>query len=113
MGLSERRVLLLILEDSHFWGASARSGGEPVGDSSAQAPNLRSVAEHMATRGYDGYFVARRSVIPFSGPDMRWWHSVYEVCADLGALIYRGSAGWCWLNVAFVLRDSWANEEIV
>lgn len=37
---------------------------------------------------------------------MEWWHDVYEVCAKIKDRIYRGMAGWCWLNVVFLLRGS-------
>ncbi|CAE7643058.1 unnamed protein product, partial [Symbiodinium necroappetens] len=92
--LVERRVLCVVLEYSHFWaGASTHI-------------TLKGLARWMSERGYDGYLVGSPHLIPVSGVDMQWWHDLYEVCAAPDSRIYRGLAGWCWLNVAFVLRGS-------
>merc|ERR1711957_443345 len=89
--LQQQRVGAVVLEYSHFWGNS---------------PSLRAVAEYMTAHGYDGYFVGSRRLVPFSGPNMEWWDELLEVCASRHSQVYRGLAGWCWLNVAFLLRGS-------
>ncbi|CAE7230373.1 unnamed protein product [Symbiodinium sp. CCMP2592] len=91
--LVERRVLCVVLEYSHFWAASTHV-------------TLKGLARWMSERGYDGYLVGSPHLIPVSGVDMEWWHDLYEVCAAPDSRIYRGLAGWCWLNAAFVLRGS-------
>ena len=91
--LVERRVLCVVLEYSHFWAASTHI-------------TLKGLARWMSEKGYDGYLVGSPHLIPVSGVDMEWWHDLYEVCAAPDSRIYRGLAGWCWLNAAFVLRGS-------
>ncbi|CAJ1364099.1 unnamed protein product, partial [Effrenium voratum] len=90
--LVARRVGAVVLEYSHFWGASA------------DGP-LRALAAEMWTYGYEGFYLGR-CLVPISGADMKWWHPLYEICARPEARIYRGIAGWCWFNVGFVLRGS-------
>eukprot|EP00435_Cladocopium_sp_Y103_P004492 s4326_g1.t1 len=87
--IEEQRVNSIILEYSHFWSAK-----------------LKTLAEDMSAKGYDGYFLGSHCILPFSGSKMEWWHDVYEVCAKIKDRIYRGMAGWCWLNVVFLLRGS-------
>ena len=152
--IEEQRVNSIVLEYSHFWSAK-----------------LKTLAEDMSAKGYDGYFLGTHCILPFSslavevsswrnwmsmmscnlriiritvrlqifgifglfstfnrghhdplqtfcpghhgspgifwgGSKMEWWHDVYEVCAKIKDRIYRGMAGWCWLNVVFLLRGS-------
>lgn len=87
--IEEQRVNSIVLEYSHFWSAK-----------------LKTLAEDMSAKGYDGYFLGTHCILPFSGSKMEWWHDVYEVCAKIRDRIYRGMAVWCWLNVVFLLRGS-------
>lgn len=73
--ISAHRVTTIILEYSHFWDGK-----------------LRSLAERMEFEGYDGYWLGSRGVVPFSGPEMAWWHELYEVCAQF--LSYRPLVIW-------------------
>jgi len=106
--IQEQRVGVLILEYSHFWPAFEKE------QTSRNGMNLQRMAEYMTKRGYDGYFIGSRTLIPFSGPHMELWDDLYEVCADPGSNIYRGLSGWCWLNVAFFLRGggSWGRNVV-
>ena len=53
--IEEQRVNSIILEYSHFWSAK-----------------LKSLAEDMSAKGYDGYFLGTHCILPFS--------SLVEVC---------------------------------
>ena len=88
--LSAQRVHCVVLEYSHFW----------------TSVTLKTLARWMSDKGYDGYLLGSQHLIPVSGAEMEWWHELYEVCAQPDLRIYRGLAGWCWLNAAFVLRRS-------
>ena len=89
--LAGGHVLCVVLEYSHFWSQMT----------------LKGLARWMLEKGYDGYLVGSPHLVPVSGAGLEWWHDLYEVCARPDSRIYRGLAGWCWLNVAFVLRGSW------
>ena len=88
--LTAQRVLCVVLEYSHFW----------------TSVTLKTLSRWMSDKGYDGYLLGSQHLIPVSGAEMEWWHELYEVCAQPDLRIYRGLAGWCWLNAAFVLRRS-------
>jgi len=95
-----QRIKAVVLEYSHFWAAGHHGGA------GGRAASLRAVAEWFSGFGYDGFLVGSPCLVPISGPQMEWWDDIYEVCKNPDARMYRGMAGWCWLNVAFLLRGS-------
>merc|ERR1712129_377915 len=101
--LMRQRIGMIILEYSHFWFAEPTDLPETNGGRSS----LSNMAVYMDEHGYDGYFVGSRHLVPFTGV---WWDDTYEVCAKPNERIYRGLAGWCWFNVAFVLRNTHASS---
>merc|ERR1712118_394472 len=111
--LSLQLIHAIIIEYSHFWAQRSDSKGCTVGTNCTRHsgtvegdPSLRSVANYLSNRGYDGYFIGSRHLVPIIGTNMDWWDDLYEVCATPDSRIYRGIAGWCWFDVVFVLRDS-------
>ncbi|CAK9092075.1 unnamed protein product [Durusdinium trenchii] len=62
----QERVTSIILEYSHFW-ADAK---------------LKRLAKDLSVVGYDGYFLGTKCFLPISGPQMEWWHDLYEICAQ-------------------------------
>eukprot|EP00747_Dinoflagellata_sp_TGD_P122422 gnl/TRDRNA2_/TRDRNA2_173625_c1_seq1.p1 gnl/TRDRNA2_/TRDRNA2_173625_c1~~gnl/TRDRNA2_/TRDRNA2_173625_c1_seq1.p1 ORF type:complete len:253 (+),score=36.28 gnl/TRDRNA2_/TRDRNA2_173625_c1_seq1:73-831(+) len=69
--LSAQQIKMVVLEYSHFWAAGwSRESG--------QGPSLRSVAERLASWGYDGYFIGTRCLVPFSGGELEWWNELRE-----------------------------------
>mmetsp|Transcript_92753 Transcript_92753/g.248064 ORF Transcript_92753/g.248064 Transcript_92753/m.248064 type:complete len:562 (+) Transcript_92753:562-2247(+) len=66
-------------------------------------PNLKGVVQWFWERGYEGYFMGTRQLIPIYG---QFWHDWYEVCRAPHHVMYRGIFGWCWFDVVFVRASS-------
>lgn len=109
MALAQGRVGMVILEYGDKWSrdmalaAKWAYGAHQFGPAEwLSEPNLRFVARWFTARGYSGYLIGTKTLLPIEDP---WWHDVYEMCRTPHQPHYHGVGNVCFMDVAFVHKS--------